>query len=264
MTPIDPAEALLAAIGVQPIVSHFIERITPKQWDEAGTIGSRCDTFAKSMVAGKLADLTYNDFDRIDYGATLRDLSTPYIPQQVEAMVMHIPPALEGLHGGFIALAARTFQYLYSQFPIVLRESVAGNNNIPPPRSLMNRFECLLWVLDNPLGVFSLIQGATLTQHQMDGLHAVYPTICQYIENEAIPSAMEAARLDKPGFQLTRQTEQGVRKFFGRLPLPPGLNQILQTPPATPQQQQQPIPKANGPLATETATMPQRVQQGSP
>jgi hypothetical protein len=51
MTPIDPAEALLAALGVRPIVSHFIERITLSQWQKAENIGRDCDALAKQMVA---------------------------------------------------------------------------------------------------------------------------------------------------------------------------------------------------------------------
>ena len=264
MNPVDVGEALLAAIGVRPVISHAIEQITPAQWNTAATISQKCDDFAVQLVDSKLATMTYNDFDRIDYSATLRDLSTPYLPAQVEAMMMHIPVTLPNVSTAFAPLAQKTFQYLYSQFPILLRESVAGNNNIAPPRSLMNRFECLLWLLDNPLGVFNLIAGATLTTHQLDGFRAIYPTLYQYIVDDSIPDAIENKRIEKPKFQFTRQTEQGVRKFFGRLPLPPGLNQILQTPAATPPPNQQPIPKANGTLAMDSATMPQRIEQGRP
>jgi hypothetical protein len=262
---IEPAEALLAAIGVRPIISHAIEKITDGQWHDVANAQDICDTMAKEMCAGTLASYTYVDFDRIDYDQTLRDLSTAYEPQQVEQMLSHIPLSVPGLAGSFMALADKTFQYLYSQFPIMLRESVAGNNNIKPSRSLLNRFEALLWVLDHPLGMFNLTQDATLTQGQLDGLTTVYPSIVNYVREVSIPDAVEEARTSKPGFQFTRATEQGVRKLLGRVPLPPELQQIMQQLPQIQRPQSQSAqPNATGSLSTETAPRTDQIEQRSP
>lgn len=263
MLPVDPAEALLASIGVRPIISHKIERITPDQWKDAANVQHIADGIAKDMCAGKLDDLTVLDFERIDYSQTLRDLSTPYVPAQVEAMLTHIPNELEGLHAGFIALAQKTFAYLYSQFPIALRNSVAGSNNLMPPRRLVSRFESLLWVLDNPMGVFNLMQNATLTQQQTEGLRAVYPTLCRHIENDSIPDAIEDARIGNSKFQLQRRTEQGVRRFLGRVNLPPELAMMLQAQPDAQKTGPQPEAKASGVLSKETAPKTRRIEQGA-
>ncbi len=259
--PIAPAEALLAVIGVRPIISHRIEQITPAQWENVGRIDEHADDIAKQMVAGKLDELTVNDFDRIDYSSTLRDLTTPYVPAQVEAMLSHIPLGLEDLHAGFIALAKTTFDYLYSQFPIALKKSVAGDNNLMPPRRLISKFESLLWALDNALGVFNLMQNATLTTQQNEGLHKIFPTLCTHIADHSIPDATEDARIATPRFQLTRRTEQGVRRFLGRLPINPDLNGILQTQPDTKKTGPTPEAKSSGVLSTETAPKSQQVQQ---
>ncbi len=259
---VDPAQALLASIGVRPIISHRIERITPAQWKAAGDIADKSDEIAKLMVGGKLDSLTVLDFDRIDYSATLQGLTQPYLPQQVEAMLHHIPPGLDGLQMSFMALAKKTYDYLYSQLPIVLRKSVAGNNNIAPPRRLVSKFESLLWALDNPLGVYNLMQNATLTSQQNDGLHAIYPSLCQHMGDESIPNAIEDERAKRPRFQLQRHTEQGVRRFLGRLPINPELGAILQAAPPKGEQGNAPEMKpASGVLSTETAPKTQQIEQ---
>ena len=251
----------MASIGVRPIISHRIEVITPAQWEAAGGIADKSDEVAKLMVAGKLDNLTVLDFDRIDYSETLQGLTQPYLPQQVEAMLAHIPNGLEGLHSSFLALAKKTYDYLYSQFPIVLRKSVAGNNNTKPPRSLVSKFESLLWVLDNPMGVYNLMQNATLTQLQSDALHNIYPTLSAYVANESVPDAIEDARAKSPRFQLGRHAEQGVRRFMGRLPVAPEIGAILQATPPQSQQGNAPDAKAAGVLSTQTAPKTQQIEQ---
>ncbi len=261
MKSIDPAEGLLAAIGVKPVISHRIEVITPQQWRDAGTTPDRSDEIAGKMVRGELDNLTVLDFDRIDYSETLQGLTQPYLPSQVEAMLMHIPPGLDGLHASFLAIAKKAYDYLYSQLPIVLRKSVAGNNNIAPAKRLISKFESLLWVLDNPLGVYNLIQNATVTQQQIEGLNTVYPTLCAYIRDESIPDAIENERAKRPRFQLARHTEQGVRKFLGRLSLPPELSAMLQTVPAKSEQGNALEAKAAGVLSKETAPRTTQIEQ---
>lgn len=251
MTPIAPAEALLAVIGVRPIISHAIEVITPAQWERGAGIGDEADAIGVKMVRGELDALSINDFERIDYSATLRDLSTPYVPEQVEAMLSNIPLGLEGMHANFEMLAKKAFDFLYSQFPITLRKAVGADNNTMPPRRLVSRFESLLWLMDNPLGVFNLIGNATLTKQQLDGMHTLYPTICQHIENESIPSAIEDERIARPRFQLQRHTEAGVKRFLGRIPVAPELAKVLQAKP--PDAQQKPTKPGSGVLSTRTA-----------
>lgn len=262
MTPIAPAEALLAVIGVRPIISHRIEVITPAQWTRAEGITDECDAIAVKMVRGELDSLTINDFERIDYSATLRDLSTPYVPEQVEAMLMNIPLGFEGLHAAFEQLAKKAFDFLYSQFPITLRKAVGADNNTKPPRRLVSRFESLLWLMDNPLGVFNLMGNATLSRQQLDGMHAIYPTLCQQIENESLPDAVENERIAKPRFQLERRAEAGVKRFLGRLDVAPELRQLLQAKP-TDEGQHAPPPAKPGVLSKQTAPRSAQMEQGS-
>lgn len=261
MMPLAPAEALLAVIGMRPIISHRIEQITPDQWKRAGEVAGDCDAIAIRMVRGELDSLTVNDFERIDYSHTLRDLTTPYVPEQVEAMLSSIPLGLEGLHAEFEALAKKAFDFLYSQFPIALRKAVGADNNTAPPRRLISRFESLLWLMDNPMGVFNLIQNATLTKQQLDGMHALYPTLCQHVENESIPDALENERIGKPRFQLQRHAEAGVKRFLGRIPVAPELNKVLQAPP--PDSQKPSAPPRPGVLSTRTAPKTEQFEQRS-
>ncbi len=260
---IDPAEALLAVIGVRPIISHAIERIAPKDLARAVALPDELKSEALKMCRGEQPDLTWNDFDRVDYASTLRDLSTPYLPQQVEQMIASIPPgSIEGIQAAFISLSDKTFNYLYSQLPIVLRKSAAGDNNVMPPQRLVSRFEALLWALDNPIGVFGLMQNATLTHQQLDGLHAIYPTLVAHISDVSLPDAVEDMRIERPRFQFKRQTEQGVRRFLGRLPMAPELSKVLQAVPDTKPQQQKPSGEASGVLSTETAPETAQIKEG--
>lgn len=263
MMPIAPAEALLAVIGVRPIVSHAIEVITPAQLQRAGSLGGECYAIGKSMVAGTLDNLDINDFERIYYSQTLRDLTTPYLPEQVEAMITALPPEMDGLHAEFVQLAKKAFEYLYSQFPITLRRAVGADNNTRPPRRLISRFESLLWAVDHPLGVFNLMQNATLSTQQNGALHELFPTLCRHIETECIPDALEDARIKSPRFQMQRRTESGVKRFLGRLQVAPDLAKVLQSAPPDLKPQKTPGGKPSGILATQTAPRTEKIEQGA-
>jgi hypothetical protein len=260
---IDPAESLLAAIGVRPVVSHSVERIGPKELAEAARLPQTCHTMALNMCRGRLDSLTVNDFDRIDYGQTLRDLTLPYDARQVEMMIAALPLDAAQFAGSFEVAAKRAFDYLYSQFPISLRKSLGpDDNNTVPPRRLLTRFEGILWLLDNPTGVFNLMANATLTSTQLDALRSVYPSFTMYVGEECIPNALEEMRVSDPKWQYPRVVGHGVKRFLGRLQVAPELGQILQSKPKF-QPMDKPGAPANGVLSTNTAPRPERQEQGA-
>lgn len=263
MSDINPAEALLAIIGVRPIISHRIEEITPQEWRNVDNIQSIIRAQAERMVKNELEDRV-RDFDPIMYQKTLGELTQPYKASQVEAMLHQLPPFFTPFLDDFMALSRKTFQYLYQHFPIQVRQSVAGPSNVKPAGRLINKFESLLYILDNPIEVFTLMNEGRLLSYQVEGLKAIYPSVYDYMER-SIRSALGDEKVQDKKFQLARKIEFGVQMFLGKSSISDSLKKILQTPAniqkPEPNQSSQEKPTTSK-LSQETAPKSTKIAQG--
>lgn len=213
-TQIDPAEAVLSVIGVRPIVSHEIEHVTSLQLGKAHLVGPDIDKQAKALIYNKIKP-DNEDFDPIFYYKTLRDLTTPYDKQQVISMIQSIPEFMGELQTKFIALAGQTFQYLYKNFPIQARQALTGPSNTRPPSQQIVKFESLLYVLDDPMRLFGLVASGLISQDQLDGLQAIYPTILKQMKKSLATFVSERKARDGIKFHLAHNTESSIERVLG-------------------------------------------------
>lgn len=224
---IEQSEALLAVIGMRPIISHEIETITDVQWRRVLNIEDECDKGARELVHGKPKPVA--DAEGIDYMDTLRDLSTPYQPHQVEAMLSKLPTWFSDSSGAFLMLAARAFDFMGSELPRQVKADLTGPKNIQPPQRLVDRFLSLLEVLDDPFRVFDLAANAQLLGPQIKALDLVFPQLTDYMR-KAVAMQIRDARAESAGFQMPYHADVGAQKFLGADLTSPALRKLLVTP----------------------------------
>ena len=254
MSAIQPAEAVLATIGISPILSRRVERFTADKLRSAMTMEARIGRLARQLAKGTL-DLKYDD-SAVNYDRVLKDLTQPWDVEQVRQMVAAFPIEMDDVTAQFLPLASRAVAFMKSQFPVQVRQSVTGAFNVRPPHIAVGRFEVILGVIDDPLAVFPLMITGALLRRQVLAVQAIYPSIARCIL-EALYEAIVAEKARKVSFQLDYAAELGVEKFIGKSSMPQTLKDSLQTPAAPkPQQDDE---KRSGGVQSQTATAEQQM-----
>lgn len=213
---IDPAEALLATVGITPIIKNEWPRIGIQRVREAAKLMETIDEKVRAMVKGggsyKMAERPHSYRDLMDR------MTEPFPPEEVHAIVESFPPEEHELAGPVSLLAQHAFQQVQALYPISTINGIAGPRNIEPTSDKVWHFFNQLAVLNNPLRVIDLMGTAALLKSQVAAMRDVYPTISQYIDHAIIDAIIDAIieqKADSPNFQLKPRAEVGVTTWRG-------------------------------------------------
>jgi hypothetical protein len=212
---IDPGEAILAVIGVRPLVTEEVERIRAPQWRQILGIENEIQKLAQALARDGLDRLP--SYPEVDYDQALEAFSEPPEPGQIEAMLQDIPDAAAM---PFLVTAARAYNFLRGQFPIAVERTIFGTNQLEPGTFVLGTFEGLLELVDRPLTVFNAIAAGSLTTRQAMALQTVYPTLYFEIAVEIVLACM-AEKAEKPGWDP--EFGRGLSVFLGVPGIDPGL-----------------------------------------
>lgn len=226
-TGINPGEAILAVIGIRPILSREVERITAGQWREIFGLQRTLEKRSRELARGNLDRA--EAYPEIDYEPTLDAFTRPPEPAQIEAMLQDIPMSASI---PFLVSAARAYNYLRGQFPISVERTVFGVNQLEPGEFALGMFEDLLEIVDRPLSIFQMIESGRLTTKQAAAVQQVYPTLYSEIAVQVVLACTgEKAVSDswEPDF------ERGLSVLLGVPGVDPNLRtQLAAAPPPTP------------------------------
>jgi hypothetical protein len=214
-----PAEALLATIGIKPVISRAVERVRVAQLEEAAAIGKQITKLARDTVNGELEQNYDAEFD---YKSTLKDLARGFQPHQVEQMTAAFPAKYRAQAGAFVLLATSLAAELQKMYPVSTYQTVTGSINQLPSDLKFWKFVNILNVLDDPLTVFPLMASGALSRKEAAAVRLVYPTLSTAVD-AALFQATVSAKAAKKSFELDPQTEIGVKAWFGQGPLPASL-----------------------------------------
>jgi hypothetical protein len=227
---IEPGEAIVAVVGVRPLLTKKVERITAPMWREISRLGIRVQRLAQQLARGSL-DKT-DAYPSIDYTPTLHAFTQPPDPVQIEAMLQDIPirAALP-----FLVCAARAYNNLRGSFPICVERTVFGVNQLDPSDIALGMFEDLLEAVDRPLAVFDMVASGRLTTRQASLMQTVYPTLYNEIAMAVVDRCLDEKAANatwEPEFQ------RGLAVLLGVPGVDPQLRAALATPPPTDPQPQ--------------------------
>lgn len=234
---IDVAEALLAAIGVRPIISKAVEKIPMPTFHEAAGMQKTIESLAKDLVRGQL---DRSSFKSIDYDRTLKDLSEPPQPDQIEAMLNSFPREFQEYGATFLGQAALAYNYLKTKFPIVVVKTVTESVNLPPSYIAIGNFEDQLEIVDQPLAIFRILAQNSLVSDVALALQKVYPSFFA-----AIVRALVQAIGNEKLKQGKNWEEPDWSRSLAVLLAVPGVSANLRTQLATPVQDSAPQKQAS-------------------
>jgi len=209
---IDPAELLLATIGLTPIIKNDVPKIGVAKLKEAADLPARLKELAQQAIAGTLK------FPKIprptDYKFLLDRLSAPMAAGEVETIGKDFPKEETDLAGPFMIYVQHAYGVVKDLFPIAAVQSYAGPKNITPTSDRIFQFYNEYSVLDDPTRVFALISSASLLKRQAAALRQLYPTLSAAIDS-ALTSAIQDAITGRPGHRLTARVEAGLKAWKG-------------------------------------------------
>ncbi len=224
MTPIAPAEACLAVIGLRTIISHKVERITRPTLDRIDGIGKEITRLARDTVNDRLEETWYSD---LNYKATLADLARGVDLDQVQAMADEFPTEFRAVGHALTIFASQVIQELQGMIPTSVYMTVSGSTSLLPDDVKLWKFVSILEVLDNPMMVFPLMSTGALLRSQSHAVRVVYPTLSAAID-AALFDATIKAKTAKKSFELPVRTETGVKAWMGQGPVSKGMLQTSQ------------------------------------
>jgi hypothetical protein len=217
-------EALLATIGIKPVISREVEKVYVSQLREAKDISKKIQKLARDMVNGELEETFDSD---VDYKTLAKDLARGFNVKQVQAMVAAFPSTYRAEAAGFIALSTSLAQELAKMYPVSTYQTVTGSINQLPSDLKFWKFVNILSVLDDPLTVFALMATGALLRKQAKAIRLIYPTLSAAID-AAIFQATVAAKVKKKSFELDPRAEIGVKAWNGLPPISPSLMKRFQ------------------------------------
>jgi hypothetical protein len=209
---IDLAEALLATIGVSPIIKNEFPRIGPMTLRKATNINERIDEKIKSLVTGGVS------FPKLprphNYDALLDRMTEEYPANETRKIIDSFPVDAHAISLPFTVLAQDAFNHLRQLLPISSVNNFAGPVNIQPGDVRLWTFYSQLALLDDALRVLDLIGTAALLPSQAKVVRLFFPTISAYIDR-AIVDAVKAKRATNDKYQLPAQVEIGLARWKG-------------------------------------------------
>lgn len=205
---IDPGEALLSAIGVRPVLSKEIERITAVQRHAAIRTPANIHRLAKAMCHDQL-DQPKGDHPK--YEKMLDDLTRTYDEAQIEAMIKRAP---DDAKMPFMSVAHNAWLYLSARLPKYTYQDATGTENLRPSDPDLFEFYDIFDALDAPLTIFNYIATGMIIDAQVAAMRTIYPTISAAID-EAIAGAVSDCLAEKKSFELAPRAEIGVACWRG-------------------------------------------------
>ncbi len=254
----DPGEAILAVVGLRPLLTGKPERIPADDWRDIGGIGKKCDELAKQLVEGTLSKASP---PALDYEGSLDAFAEGLQPEQFEPIVKEFPAELGNEITDFVSAANRAWAYLEGKFPISVAKTVCGNVNLPPSDFALGMFEDLLEIVDKPLNVYVMVAVGRMTSDQALALETCYPSLYSRIVGSIVLQIIDAKAAAPKKDPWDCDFERGLAVLLNV----PGLDPSIKTALALPADQQpqtsqaaQSRPPSKSP-ATQTATASQRV-----
>jgi hypothetical protein len=251
---IDAGEAIVAVVGIRPLLTKTVERIRAPDWEKIGDLDKVVYRLARDLARGQL---DRSSFPEIDYDGYLDTLSSGPDQEQISAMVQQFPIELHDATTAFLGQSARALNYLRTKFPISTYKTVFGAVNVEPSFYAVSKFESVLEIVDRPLAVFEMVDSGRLTSDMALAMMTVYPSLYAAIVGAiVVRCSSERASL---GDKFDPHFGRALAVLLAVPGLDPGLRQQLQTPDQSQQQQKNPTAPATDSTAKAMASPSQKL-----
>lgn len=205
-----PAEDLLAAMGIEPIleprgriritaeIRHRATRLRPNIQVELRRF------LARSELEGErpLADFNYRK---------ALDILTEL---DAEQRITELAGAVEDQEAaGVITVAGRALQYLRGIVPARSRVTITGPRSVPPSDLQRYKFRRAYSVIEDPMEPFRDMNEGNLSRDQVRTLQTVYPSIYDFAE-KTLFEEMADLKGKRPNLEFSRDKTRQIENLW--------------------------------------------------
>ncbi len=209
-TEIDTGEVIVAVLGLRPIISKKLEKVTKSDLDAIVDFPMKLQRLARKLVAGTLK--AKEEMPPETYDSFLDRLTAPFDEAQIEATIGQFPgDGDEKLSA--MTVAHQAFDLVASVLPKSVYQSMFSSANLAVSDPQWWTFQESFELLNDPLLVFNDIATGELLGSQATAMREIYPTI-----SAAIDDAIKAANAEEiakvKSFELPVNVEFGCATWF--------------------------------------------------
>ena len=220
---IEPAEALLAVIGVRPFIYRDVPTVTKDHLDAMGKLPTSVGGFARDLCKG---DLKGSAVSALPYEKTLHLLYEEFTPDEMAAIQKAFAKNASDLEPAVLAKVGEIVNFLRGIFPRKSFDTLEGPEQYDPDEYEKCMFAAVLDVLDDPRSVFNGMANASILSSQVSAVHQFFPTLAAAIDDAVRETPLDM-RAAKASFRLDWNTEIGINKWLGNPPVDPELASML-------------------------------------
>lgn len=216
LPPIAPVELMLASIGIRPIITRKVEKISRADLNEMVTMPSAIVRLSRQIVQGEQFETT---FGKDSYRDLLTDLARGWDYDQAQEMLEKVPTDYHVIASAVLVKASSLIAEMDKDYPTSTYVTLSGETKLAISDKKSYSFFSILECIDRPLVVFELMSTGAILQSQVNAIREVYPTMAKNID-AALLDSISRARAAKQSFQLPAKAERGIRAWFGKGPIP--------------------------------------------
>jgi len=209
-TEIDTGEVIVAVIGLRPIISKKVEKVTKSDLDKIADFPMKIKRLAKQLVAGSLKEK--DEMPPEKYDTFLERLTSPFDEAQIEKTIGSFPGDAEDKLSA-MTIAHRAFDLVASVLPKSVYQSMFSSANLAVSDPQWWTFQESFELLNDPLLVFNDIATGELLNSQATAMREIYPTISRAID-DAIKAANAEEIAKTKSFELPVNVEFGCATWF--------------------------------------------------
>jgi len=202
-------EAIIAAIGLDPLIRHTLRTVTQAQMERAQGIAAEIDRklyrFINREEREAVAELPPFDFDEVTAA-----LDAEVLPGHKEKLMEAFGAMDEGLAVSVKVDGLR--EHLKLMIPRRVHEALSGPEHVPPALSELYRFRRLWNIARDPLSILDDLNEYALSRDQVQAVADLYPTIFGLFW-PAVQAALVRKKTASPSWQISRQKELLLRIF---------------------------------------------------
>ncbi len=229
---IEIGEATLAVVGLSNVLKGDMPRIGVEKQREIIGLDKTIDKMARAFVYDELPR-TLKMPRPWTYRQILDKFSKPIPEETMRQVTAAFPEDAIDTALSFKSTLVQAHKHASDLMPSAQIDTYLGPKNIMPTSDLMFDFFNQLWVIDDPLILFQLMQCGGLNPEQTNAVKEFFPSIYNYM-TKAILDAIIARNHREASFMfLPPRADRGLATFKQQRIVPYGVN-IHDVPPPQP------------------------------
>jgi hypothetical protein len=220
---IEVGEATLAVVGLSTVLKGDMPRMGVAKQKEVIDLNKKIDALA--------ADFVYDRLPRklsmprpFTYRQLLDKFTKPIPESEVTAIVAKFPPDAHDAALSFLSTLTQAYKHVADMLPVANYDTYLGPKRIMPTSDKTTEFFLKLWVIDDPLICFQLMQSGAIQVEQVQAVAEFFPSLYNYMKAAILDALISRNHREASFMDLPPRADRGLATFKQQRIVPYGVN----------------------------------------